>query len=530
MFDSGSKNKFILSSTFLIILTGIFLRLKHYTDNVSVHLDEAYLSLEIVIRSMKSIVLLESYYADMPFHPPGFLLIEKAIVSWLGPGELSLRLFPILCSIAALFMFCIFFKRFSSASTYWVALLLFSLNEPLIYFSAQVRPYGIDPLICMALFIMADTMRQEKRVRIVLYGLAGGLAMFFSYPAIFILCAAAIYLVSLCIYEKDMKRLLKFGCTFLLWLVCFFFLYLTVLQSMVNNQRVYRSPLHFVPAQGNLIEKGQWVVQSLLEVFDQPLGIAPAWLWGIVSIIGIIVLIRRNKYRMALLISPFIIVLTGSYFNKYPFGDKFLVFYIPVLLVFVAEGLFFVLEKSGTFKKKIGFILLILLFFKPIQGSAYYLFNTREKEASRPAIEFLQQHYQNQDALYMNSSAQYAYGYYHGQFDFNEKEKMIGVIIDDFYQLASFDPDKDIDFQKKVFDVKGFSRGYLFGPDIKREASQINAQLQLNPRTWLVLVHAGTSQKRLIINSFNARGKRIESFYGKNAEIHLYDMSIVSKE
>ncbi len=83
----------------LIISVGILLRLTEYPYNRSLWLEEAWLALEIVKRTITELL---KGFGLAPF---GFLAIEKALIFVFGNNEDALRLLPLLTGIASPFLF-----------------------------------------------------------------------------------------------------------------------------------------------------------------------------------------------------------------------------------------------------------------------------------------------------------------------------------------------------------------------------------------------------------------------------------------
>ena len=92
-------------SVVILVALGVALRVREYASDRSLWLDESWLALNIVDRPLAQL------FGDLSFNqaaPPGFLLIERTSVALFGPTEYALRLFPLLCGIAALPLFARF--------------------------------------------------------------------------------------------------------------------------------------------------------------------------------------------------------------------------------------------------------------------------------------------------------------------------------------------------------------------------------------------------------------------------------------
>ena len=89
-------------SIFLIILTGLFLRIYFYSIERPLWNDEAALALNITERKSLGLLLPLNFNQVAPFM---FLLISKLIGASFNYSELALRFFPLLCSIGAIPLF-----------------------------------------------------------------------------------------------------------------------------------------------------------------------------------------------------------------------------------------------------------------------------------------------------------------------------------------------------------------------------------------------------------------------------------------
>ena len=86
----------------LLVIAGAALRAVQYFRGGSLWVDEAALALNLAARSFSELF---SPLDLAQAAPAGFLAVEKALLVAFGRGELALRLFPFLASLAALFLF-----------------------------------------------------------------------------------------------------------------------------------------------------------------------------------------------------------------------------------------------------------------------------------------------------------------------------------------------------------------------------------------------------------------------------------------
>ena len=131
LINNIKKDKIIQTITYLIMLIGVFLRIKVYLYNRPFWHDEC---------SLASSVLFKNYFSlwgvldHMQSAPPLFMTASKLLFN-LFPShpELSMRLIPCITSIASIFIFYLLLKKiFSNHYIELIGIFLITFN--LIYF------------------------------------------------------------------------------------------------------------------------------------------------------------------------------------------------------------------------------------------------------------------------------------------------------------------------------------------------------------------------------------------------------------
>jgi len=128
--------------------------------------------------------------------PPGFLLIVKAGTAAFGSSEYALRLLPLAAALASLVFFSRVCRRVLQPISAAVALLLFAVAMPLVFFGANLKQYSSD--VAVTLLVIGVTLRQTTALtrarawRLAAFGL---LALLVSQASLFALTAAGALLV-----------------------------------------------------------------------------------------------------------------------------------------------------------------------------------------------------------------------------------------------------------------------------------------------------------------------------------------------
>src|SRR5262245_54806749 len=130
-----------------LMLIGAGLRLWQYSAGWSLWLDEIAVARNFTERSLGELFSGPLKFGQIA--PLGFILVEDLMVSAFGSSDYVLRLFPLLCSLAALGVFWRVAQTVLNRTGALVALALFATAAPLIIYSSQVKQYSGDLLVAL---------------------------------------------------------------------------------------------------------------------------------------------------------------------------------------------------------------------------------------------------------------------------------------------------------------------------------------------------------------------------------------------
>jgi hypothetical protein len=175
----------VARATTAFVALGVVLRVLLYAANAPLWGDEACLAFNFLDRGYLDLLRPLDYGQVAP---PLFLWAERATVDLLGFSEWSLRLVPLLCGIASVFLF----RRLAGLALGGVpqllAVAIFAVSVHPIRHSSDVKPYASDLLFALALLTPAFAwLRRRDRVA-PLWALVviGPVALLGSYPAVFV--------------------------------------------------------------------------------------------------------------------------------------------------------------------------------------------------------------------------------------------------------------------------------------------------------------------------------------------------------
>jgi 4-amino-4-deoxy-L-arabinose transferase-like glycosyltransferase len=506
--DRPSKfiNSFTPDKISLIIISfGILVRLVQYFFNRSLWNDEAALALNIVNRSYLELLQPLDYNQGAPI---GFLMVEKLAVQLLGNNEYALRIFPLISSIASLFLFYHLAKRCLQRSAVPIALILFAGLEYLLYFAAEVKQYSTDVAIAILCGLMGVSLTRKKTpaVQIVTSALVGAIAVWFSHPAIFILAGVGIYHIFLGVQQKDRDRLLKILAITSIWLLSFAGLYFLSLRNLGESAYLLRSWKNKY-AFPTAIFDINWSYLRYIKLFKDPLGF-PETLVAIprlVCLAGFISLWDRRKEILLILISPFLMTLLAGYLQKYPFHSRLVLFLTPFFILGIAEGSYFIWQKTckNRFTAVISILIVGSLLAVPITNASNRLVQPQVRQEIKQVMSYVKTHQRPGDIVYIYQRAEYQFRYYSEKYGYRNGDYIMGI--------------DDLD----EYDGKGMSE-----QEWKRYQNDFD-RLRGNQRVWVILSHIThvPKEQQQILSYLDGIGQKIDSFIAPGSFAYLYDFS-----
>ncbi len=485
----------------IIISFGILIRLIQYLYNRSLWADEAVLALNIVNRSYLELFQPLDYDQAAPI---GFLLVEKLAVQLLGNHEYALRLFPLLSGIISFWLFYKLAKQCIQKTAIPIALALFASLHYLVYYASEVKQYSTDVAIALLSCLIAMHLGNPKlsRSEILTVSLVGAIAIWFSYPAVFVLAGVGITSVLIGIVNQQKLKISNILLVYTTWLLSFIVFYFSFLNKLGNDEDLLQSWANGFPSSPFDII---WLLDAFGKFFYKPLGFTTV-MDGIAIfafLIGCISCFYRRKETLAILLSPLFATFVAAYLQKYPFRSRLVLFLTPFVILLIAEGVDYLRRKNRyKFTVIAGNVILILLLAPPLVSASNLLVNPYLREEIKPVISYVKTHQQPGDIIYIFQRGKYQFEYYAKRYGYQPGDYIIGV--------------EDLD----EYDGKNVSQA-----EWNRYKSDLD-KLRENQRVWLIFSHAHLSQENEMINTYLDRiGKRIDTFQTTGAFVYLYDLT-----
>lgn len=420
--------------SYFFIGIGIVLRSVQYFSNRSLSFDESLLALNITLKSFGELTDTLDFNQAAPL---GFLQVEKLFVEIFGNGEYSLRLFPFLGSIAALFLFHRAAKRLVDPNAALLALALFAVYEPFIFFSATAKQYAIDVAVALLLYawVAVAPVERLKAPGFLAYTVVGALVVWLSHPSGFILAAIGVVTALRLAWRADWMRLSLCALAYTGWLLSFMLQYFLSRATIVQLQASFGrdSPNRpFIatpsPAEESALSR---VVDSLTYVVGiedtasgEPLleGIAGAGVSlshlvsavaFVAAAIGFISLVRSRRASAALLTLPALLAGLAAVLGRYPLAGRTVLFVIPAFVLMAAQGVVQLAKLIPVRRTSlVRGVLTLLLIASVVAVAVQHVARSHVDGGIKAAVEHLAEHGRPGDTLYLAYPAQYAFRYY----------------------------------------------------------------------------------------------------------------------
>ena len=342
-----------------------------------------------------------------------YLQIEHVFVHLIPNTEYGLRLFPLLCYWASIYLFYKLLRHtFTDKFVIIFALSLYAFNGTLIYYSSEVKQYITDVMVAIAICYFTVKNYRDEKNRYIVLAIAGAIGIFLSNVSPLLLSGAGLCLVIEYIKTKRnlSSLLIALGTWAIVFGVYFFcFVYHHPLKETMLNY--WTQAGGFMPLNKNFL---MWTVNKFAAnfCFQFYCGRFVAILLAALLFAGIFYIIKKRLYRsLILLLLPLLLHLLLSGFKIYPFDTRLILYSTPLLIMIISWGMFFLLRlgervlKSGTFKWAILVIPILLI-------CSIRSLPIIQHDDMRDCISYMKSRLEKTDNVYVTISAAYQVQYY----------------------------------------------------------------------------------------------------------------------
>ncbi len=273
--------------------------------------------------------------------PPLFLLLTDLAETLFGAGEPALRCVPLVAGMACLFLLPAVARRLLSPWGVPAAMAVLVTSSGFLYYANELKPYGPDGAVTLALLLAGGTLftASPSRRALAAAAAAGALAVWGCYPAIFVLGALGAAATLLAIRARDRAALARAAAVSAVWLASFAALYVVRLRVARGSEyldhfwRYAHAPFPLAS-----VESAAWYPVAFLGFLRSPVGIELAWLGACALVAGAILLARRGGHAALVLCLPALFAVLASLMHAYPLAGRLLVFAVPLAALLIGEA------------------------------------------------------------------------------------------------------------------------------------------------------------------------------------------------
>jgi len=455
--DNGSLKyeKLFRILFFAILLVGLVLRFYQYLMGRSLWEDECHLALNIIKRGYHGLMQpLDSIQAAPIF----WLFGVKTFAIVFGYGACSLRATTFIASILTLPLFYyITLELTKNRIAALIAFFVFSVNLAIIYFSSELKPYGVDVSVYLLLvFLAISRNKYVDKNRGLLLTLAGCLSILFSSVAFIVLFCIACYMFLNWYKEKkinktDVKILIA-------WIIVFILNYFLFIYDhpSTRDQRLLYS-FAFCPT--NIFSQAfiDFIKKTTEETFFTSLlyiskAYGFAYLLLLIFIVAITDLIIKKRYAILLLVClPILLHLALSALKLYPFWYRLILYLVPCFIILISFGTYLIADfllRKLHFAFGVLFILCCCIGFAKESLSKFPLWPREIK----PALNFVNEYGQRTHIYMLDPNSAYRYYWYLGYVKDSVYQEVPWYIKPgDYYGLTGDEPSNYLLFYSPVY-------------------------------------------------------------------------------
>lgn len=411
------------------VALGAVARVVRFFDGRSLWNDEAQLALNIWGRDALALLAPLDFGQSAPY---GFLLLERLTVLGFGPGELALRGVSLFAGLLALPAFAWVALSVLSRRGAQVAVVLFATSEPLIFYASELKPYALDVAVAiglLALFCRLEAGTLSVR-RAWCLAIAGAVAPWCSFPAVFALAAAGVWLFASAVRSPGgaaQAVVPRLGVVSA-WAVSSALLFWLQVQSAMGEPylREFWSA-GFAPWPPVGLEAWTWYARTLSGFFADPLGLPPWWLSLAFGVLGIWQLGQRSRVAVWWLLGPLAFGLVASFLELYPlqtdppvelsarlypFVGRLWLFAVPAALLLVGEGIAAFGSRAPVSPRLVTVLLTVAVAGLSLRQ---FVINTLEPpvvQEFRPVAQSLGQNAAAEDSIWVHKGSEPTFEYY----------------------------------------------------------------------------------------------------------------------
>lgn len=390
-----------------LIVLGAAARIREFAFARSLWIDEASAAISIASRDFAGLM---QPLENSQTAPIGYIMLTEVSDVLFGPGEMSLRLLPLICGIAALVLFYRLAQSLMQPAEGLIALALMAMLNSMVYFSNEFKPYAVDAAATVALVLCGVGIAQHRPTwpRVAWFMVVATLSVWVSFTATLIVAAVGMPLIMGYWLRGEKAHSIRVAIACAVAAANFAANYLMFMRQLTGNPLMERVWSHlFMP----IPPSPHWLVGRFIDFFSDPFAATFAGLAAAMLLLGVLWYWRHNRLLLAIALLPVLFTLAASALHLYPAGTRVLLFGMPLALLLVAGGLRYLLD-LGREGRPIFAIIAALLLMHPCMERLEAMHAPFEKEEVRPVLKEIARHIQPGDTIYLHHNSWFQFSYY----------------------------------------------------------------------------------------------------------------------
>ena len=367
-------------AAWLVLGVGIALRLIAWTERSSLWLDEVAVALNVNGRSLGELLSVPLDYDQAA--PKGFLLLQWTITHIFGTSDVAFRLLPFLAGVAALFIFRDIARRVLTETGALVALLFLAVGFWFVDYSAEAKPYMLD--LALSLLVVARSLdwRASGYPRAKGWTLAfvGFVSVWLSNGAVITMMGVGIALAAVAVRERGARPAARAlapiavawgaGSIGVVWIALH-----AQFPGVIDY--LHRSNASLFAPFPRGIESALWFWRAWRSELTMWHGWAlndSHWtsLFPALAVLGLGSLAWRRRPESLLLLAPMVAFMAASIAQQYPYGPRFVLLPISLLVLGVGEAVDRVAHLAVGRARRVAGAAALLLCVPPVYFLAAY--------------------------------------------------------------------------------------------------------------------------------------------------------------
>jgi hypothetical protein len=323
--EINRSSGWLARATWAFVGLGVLLRIVRYAMNYPLWWDEAFVAVNLIRRGYFDLLRPLDYGQVCPLL---FLWCELTAIKLLGFSEWSLRLFPLVCSVASLVLFRHVAGRIVRGVPLLLAVAIFAVSFHPILHAADVKPYASDLLAALAIIAVATEFLQAPQLARWLWALAAiaPVTIGLSHPAIFVAAGTMLGLTPAVVMVRRRSVWIAYATSSLGSLAAFLALYaaFTRAQAAANLVAMQAQWGAAFPPLSDPLSLVRWLATVHTgSMFAYPCGgeRGASSFTLVLFLVGIGVLwYRRRKIILLTCLGPFAMAIAAAALQRYPYG------------------------------------------------------------------------------------------------------------------------------------------------------------------------------------------------------------------